>query len=428
MKRTWKKTVSAALAAVLVAGSMFGCSSSGSSSQAGAKDASGTTQKANLTVSTWAGAEELKQMQGIVDKLNAQSKDYKLKIQSIPSNYNVKLQTMISANQAPDLMWLSQEYIPMYAKLGALMDVTDKATSDSKVNLNNYFEGPLNTAKYQGKLYGLPWISQPVVMYYNADMLKAAGVQAPKGSWTWEQFRDAAKKATKKNSSGKITQWGTVISGWPPIQTWIWAYGGETVDKDGNIKIDSPESLKGLKVLNGILNEDKVSPSQEQSQNMGDADLFKAGKVAMFFGGAGDDLEKQVGNKFKVGMAEIPHGDKKTTFSWIASTVVSSRTKNKDAAYKALVDLTNATFKWKVVPPVKDGFDMITKNMPEKAYALDTIKAASQYARGFNNQEKEPELDTAIGDELYTPLINGKKTPEQGAKDAAAKMKEIMGK
>ena len=148
----------------------------------------------------------------------------------------------------------------------------------------------------------------------------------------------------------------------------------------------------------------------------------------MFFGGAGDDLEKQVGSKFKVGMSEIPHGDKKVTFSWIASTVVYSQTKNPDAAYKALIDLTNATFQWKVVPPIKDGFNMITKNMPEKAYALDVIKKSSQYARGFNNQEKESEIDTAIGDELYTPLINGKKKPEQAAKDAETKVKTIMGK
>ncbi|QNK41751.1 ABC transporter substrate-binding protein [Caproicibacter fermentans] len=427
MKKIWRKITAVFITAAIAAGSISGCASSTGGASTGSTTSGQSTEKAKLTVSTWAGADELKQMQAIVDKLNANSKDYTLTIQSIPANYYTKIQAMISAKQAPDLMWLSQEYIPMYAKLGVLMDITDKATQDSKVNLNNYFDGPLNTAKYKDKLYGLPWISQPVVMYYNEGLLKSAGVDLPSGNWSWEDFRTAAKKLTKVDSSGKITQWGTVIDGWPPVQTWIWAYGGETVDKDGKILIDSRESIKGLTELNKILR-DNVSPTQEQAQNMGDADLFKTGKVAMFFGGAGDDLEKQVGNKFKVGMAEIPHGDKKVTFSWIASTVISSQTKNPDAAYKALVDLTNATFQWKVVPPIQDGFDMIPKNMPEKEYALDVIKKSSQYARGFNNQEKETEIDTAIGDELYTPLINGKKTPEQAAKDAAAKIKTITGK
>ena len=421
MKKKWLRILTTVLAVILLTGTVSGCSTNTTGGKSGAK--------ANLTISTWAGATELKQMQVIVDKLNAKSKDYNLKIQSIPANYYIKLQTMISAQQAPDLMWLSQEYIPMYAKLGSIEDITTKATNDTNVNLSNYFDGPLATAKYKDKLYGLPWVSQPVVMYYNEKLLKTAGIALPDGNWTWDDFRVAAKKATISTSgNGKIDQWGTVISDWPPIQTWIWAYGGETVDKDGKIQIDSPASIKGLTMLNNILNVDKVSPSKEQSQNMGSGDLFKTGKVAMYFGGAGDDIEKQVAGKFKVGMAEIPHGDKKTTFSWIASTVISSRTKNKDAAYQALVDMTNATLQWKVVPPVKNGFDMIAKSMPEKAYALDVIKKSSVYARGFNNQEKEVEIDNAISEELYAPIVNNKKTPEAGAKDAADKIKSIIGK
>jgi multiple sugar transport system substrate-binding protein len=89
--------------------------------------------------------------------------------------------------------------------------------------------------------------------------------------------------------------------------------------------------------------------------------------------------------------------------------------------------MTNAVHQWKVVPPIKTGFDMIAKNMPEKAYALDVIKKSSEYARGFNNQEKEAEIDNAIWEEIYSPIINKSKTPEAAAKAAAAKIKTIMG-
>lgn len=425
MKKRWMKLLAATLATLSLTTVLYGCGSKTAES----KDKAATGEKVNLKVATWAGAGELKEMQDIVDKLNAKSNDYKLEIQSIPADYYKKIQTMISAKQAPDLMWLSQEYIATYAKIGALMDITSQAEKDTKVNLSNYFEGPLNTAKFQGKLYGLPWISQPVVMYYNEDMFKKAGVELPTNNWTWEQFRNAAKKLTvDTNGDKKIDQWGTVIDGWPPIHTWIWTSGGETIDAQGNIKIDSPESIKGIDTLKKILTEDKASPSKEQAQNMGNADLFKSGKIAMFFGGAGDDLEKGVNNKFKVGMTEIPSDGTKATFSWIASTVISSQTKNKDVAYKALVDLTNATHEWKIVPPIKSGLDMITKSRPEKAYAMDVIKKSSEYARGFNNQDKQAEIDSAIWEQVYEPIINNKKSAEQAAKDAAAKIKSIMGK
>lgn len=422
MKKRWLKLMAAALTTVSIATVLYGCGSKSADSAQGGKTPV-------IKVSTWAGAGELKEFQDLVNKLNSNTKEYKLEIQSIPADYYQKIQTMISAKQAPDLMWLSQEYIPMYAKLGALMDITDKAQNDSKVNLSNYFDGPLNTAKYQGKLYGLPWISQPVVMYYNADMFNKAGVSLPTNDWKWEDFENAAKKLTKDtNGDGKVDQWGTVIDGWPPIQTWIWTFGGETIDAQGNVKIDSPESIKGIDMLSRIINVDKASPSKEQSQNMGNADMFKSGKIAMFFGGAGDDLEKGVNGKFKVGMSEIPTETTKSTFSWIASTVVSSQTKNKDAAYEALVDLTNATHKWKIVPPIKSGLNMVTQNRSEKAYAMDVIKKSSEYARGFNNQEKEAEIDTTISEQIYEPILYNKKTAEQAAKDAAAKIKSIMGK
>ncbi|WP_084756898.1 extracellular solute-binding protein [Clostridium sp. DMHC 10] len=295
-----------------------------------------------------------------------------------------------------------------------------------KVELENYYAGPLDTAKYKEKLYGLPWISQPVVMYYNKALFKEAGIEEPNGSWKWEDFDNAAKKLTKdKNGDGKIDQWGTVIDGWPPINTWVWTYGGETIDKNGRIKLGSPEALKGLNMLSKMINVDKISPDKEQAQNMGDAQLFESGKIGMFFGGAGDDIENQVNEKFKVGMSEIPYETKKSTFSWIASTVISSQTKNKDVAYEALVDLTNAIQKWKIVSPTKSGLSNVIKVRPEKAYALDVIKKSSAYARGFNNQEKEAEIDTALSDELYEPILYNKKTPEQGIKDAVDKIKSI---
>lgn len=421
MNKKWTKLAVTLLTTFSLTSLFAGC---GTKNQTDVKN-----EKLTLKVATWAGATELKEFQEVVDKVNSQSKDYKLEIQSIPADYYKKIQTMISAKQAPDLIWLSQEYIPMYAKLGAIIDITDMAKNDTNANLDNYYEGVLNAAKYQDKLYGLPWINQPVVMYYNEDMFRKEGVELPNSNWTWDDFRKAAKKLTKDiNGDGKVDQWGTVIDGWPPMHLWLWTYGGESVDAQGNIKIDSQESIKGLEMLSKILNEDKASPTKEQAQNMGNSDLFKTGKIAMFFGGAADDLEKSINGKFKVGMSEIPYATQRATFSWTASTVISSNTKNKEIAYKALVDLTNAIHQWKIVPPVKDGLNMVVKNRPEKEYAIDVIKKSAEYARGFNNQDKQAEIDTALWEQIYEPLINNKKTAEQAAKDAAEKIKLIIGK
>ena len=68
-------------------------------------------------------------------------------------------------------MWLSQEYIANYADNGAILDITDlvgKLSDMPAAKLDDYYPGSLEVSKYNGKLYGLPWIAQPVMLYYNA--------------------------------------------------------------------------------------------------------------------------------------------------------------------------------------------------------------------------------------------------------------------
>src|SRR5436190_543435 len=81
-------------------------------------------------------------------------------------------QPQIAGNTAPDLMWLSQEYIANYADNGAILDVTDfvgKMSDMPAAKLDDYYPGSLSVSKYSDKLYGLPWIAQPVMLYYNVD-------------------------------------------------------------------------------------------------------------------------------------------------------------------------------------------------------------------------------------------------------------------
>ncbi|RYL86661.1 ABC transporter substrate-binding protein [Sporolactobacillus sp. THM19-2] len=418
-KKWFSKILLCLMASVLVVG-MTACSSGGQSSV-------NSGGKANLKIATWAGATELKEFQGIVNKLNKKSDEYHLTVQSIPADYYKKIQTMASAKQAPDLFLLSQEYIPMYADLGVISPIDNYVKNSSKVDLKDYYKGPLDASKYKNKLYGLPWISQPVMLYYNKTMFEKAGVSEPAPNWSWEDFETAAKALTKDNNKdGKTDQFGTNIDGWPPLSTWIWTYGGDTITKNGKVVINSPESIDGLKMMNKLINVDKVVPNKTQSQNAGGPQMFSQGKIAMIFGGAGDDFEKQVGNKFELGMTEIPHNTQKATFSWIASTVMANTTKNKDTAADALIDLTNAMHDWKVLPPTKSDMAKMESLHPEKKYAIPALNASSQYSHGYNNQVKQIELDTAMYQYLYEPIMLGKKSPEKAAKETADHLKQIQ--
>ncbi|MGE6754750.1 ABC transporter substrate-binding protein [Rossellomorea sp. NPDC071047] len=420
MKGKWfsKLTAGLLVSSLLVAG----CSNSeeGSTGEKGGP--------VELKVGTWAGATELKEFQEIVDQLNEETDEYNLTIQSIPADYYKKIQTMASAKQAPDLFWLSQEYIPMYAELGVISSLDEYVKDHKEVDMDDYFDGPLAIGQMNEKLYGLPWINQPIMLYYNKSLFEKEGVEVPQADWTWEDFSKAAKAITKDtDGDGKTDQYGTNIDGWPPISTWVWTYGGEIIDKDGNVKIDEPEAIEGIKKFDQLINKDKVAPDKTQSQNTGGPEMFKTGKIGMFFGGAGDDFEKQIGETFEVGMTEVPHATEQATFSWIADTVMSSNTKNKDVAAEALIDLTNAMHEWKILPPTKSDLENVADIRPEKEYALDVMKKASEYSRGYHNQSKQAEIDTAIWQYLYEPILLGDKSPEDAAKETAEALRKILG-
>ncbi|WP_424768720.1 ABC transporter substrate-binding protein [Paenibacillus sp. sgz302251] len=388
------------------------------SSNAPANNADNSAQpaeKVKLKVATWAGAEELREFEELVAKLNTSAADYELEVQSIPADYYQKLQTMIAGKQAPDFMWLSQEYIAQYASLGAIAPLNEHVSTLENYNADDYFQGALDVGTYNNELYALPWISQPYVLYYNQDMFEKAGVELPTNDWTWDDFIAAGKQLTKDG------EWGALLNNIPTAM-YTWSYGGDVFDKEGNITLDSPESIKGLQMYQTIV-QSGIAPARAQADSMGNGDMFKTGKVAMFVGGAGDDFEKTT--NFKIGMVVPPKGTEQVTFSWIGVTAMSSATKNPAVAAKALVDMTNAIHQWKVVAPTKSGFDLIKTSRPEKEYAVDSILAASEVARGFNNQPKQGEIDGAIWEKLTQPIEKGDDV-NAAVQGTIEKMKDII--
>jgi len=178
-----------------------------------------------------------------------------------PADYYTRLQTTISGGNAADLFWLSQEYIAGYADRGALLDITDRLAGDESpaANLDDYYPSVLQTAQYQGKTYGLPWIAQPVVLYYNPDLFSAAGVNPPDDTWTWDSFKDAAAKLTNKDTG----VYGTSFNDWPPIQMFIWQAGGEVISEDlSSCPIDTPEAIQGAQFYGDIIFNEQYAPAE----------------------------------------------------------------------------------------------------------------------------------------------------------------------
>lgn len=390
-------------------------------------------EKVKLRLGTWAGAGEAKELQDLVlSKVNAAAKDYEIVSEPVPADYYTKLQTTLAGGAGPDLFWLSQEFIAGYADKGALLDITERLKSDGRAaaKLDDYYPPVFQTVKLNNKVYGLPWISQPVMLYYNPKLFQDAGVKEPDESWTWDDFTVAAEKLT---IPGK--QWGTTFNSWPPIQMFIWQAGGEVITSDlCKSPIDSPEAIKGAKFYQSIIYNEKRAVPEKVISEQGFSEMAKAGKVAMFFGGAADDLDyayKKDPKVVQLKTALVPKGPRgRTTFAWSAATVINGQTKYPQQAYNALVDLTEGIHQWKVLAPRKSlaKEDVIAASVPDKKDAATLILKAAPDMRSFTIIPRQQEWDTIFWEQFQDPLFHNKGTAEELAAKARKSLEAVLPK
>jgi multiple sugar transport system substrate-binding protein len=389
--------------------------------------------KVTFRITTWAGEDEAKEFQELVlDKINASQSEYEIVHEAAPADYYTKLQTALAGGTGADFMWLSQEYTAGYASRGALLDLTDllKSIDTPTAKVEGYFPDVIKTAIYQDKVYGLPWISQPVVLYYNPKLFDAAGIAYPDDTWDWAKFADTAKALTKAPD-----QYGFAANGWPPVHMFIWQAGGEVITPDlATSPIDSPEAIAGVEFYKSLIFNSSCCPTEDTIAEQGFSEMFKAGKVAMFMGGASDTFESADGVALDIGAAVVPKGPKsRTSFAYTASTVVNAKVKNPELAAKALVALTDGIHHWKIVSPLTDlaTAEVVKASFPEKWQAqksgqIDAIIAATKDMRSFNIVPRHQEWDDLFWREFQDLVYHDKGTVADLAKAARPKLEAVL--
>ena len=198
-------------------------------------------EKTQIRLGTWTAVDEANELQAVLDEVNAAAEDFEIISEPQPADYYTKLQTTIAGGTGPDLFWLSQEFVAGYADLGAILDISEMLEADDTpaADLSDYFEPILKTAQYDGKTFGLPWISQPVMLYYNVKMFEEAGIDPPDESWDWAKFQETAAALTDTEAG----VYGTSFNSWPPIHMFIWQAGGETITPERDAcPIDTEEA------------------------------------------------------------------------------------------------------------------------------------------------------------------------------------------
>ncbi|MEU6139155.1 extracellular solute-binding protein [Streptomyces sp. NPDC047081] len=242
----------------------------------------------------------------LVSQFEAANKDIKVKYVNVPfSEAQNKFDTAAGSKGAPDVLRSEVGWTPAFAKKGYFLplDGTEALKDQSK------FQSSLITqAQYEGKTYGVPFVTDTLALVYNKAIFKKAGItEAPK---TWDELRaDAAKIESKAKVDG---YWGSTQAYY--AQTFLYGEGTDTVDaaaKKITVNSDAAKKAYGtwqsLFKGQGLHKADVTADAYSHIQ-----DAFVNGKVAAIIQGPWEITNFYKGSAFKdksnLGIATVPAG------------------------------------------------------------------------------------------------------------------------
>jgi multiple sugar transport system substrate-binding protein len=126
------------------------------------------------------------------------------------ANDNVtKLDVLMATNESVDVVAFPNiEQTVLRAANGMFLPLDDFMKKDNIKAQDEY----LVTANYGGKVFGLPQIVNYWYVIMNEDHLKEAGLKVPEVGWTWDEYREYAKKLTK--GEGQTKRYGSYFHSW----------------------------------------------------------------------------------------------------------------------------------------------------------------------------------------------------------------------
>ncbi|OUC07017.1 hypothetical protein RY27_17450 [Litorilinea aerophila] len=254
-----------------------------------------------LTWGFWGSAEERATHEQVAEAFMAEHPNIRIEYWHFPwSDYFTKLQTLFAAGDPtaiPDVFFLWPT--PRYAAEGVLENL-DPWIEQSNYDLSDYWPALLESAMWNGSVYGLPRDVSVEVLYYNKDIFDEVGVEYPNENWTWDDFVAAAEQLTVVEPSGRVARYALGMEGgkW---QLWVGQNRGSILDDMRNpsrCTLTEPEAMEGIQFFADLMNRNLAMRSANLNQAGGDAAVFQRP-------GGHDHPERQPGLHLQCGRPQL---------------------------------------------------------------------------------------------------------------------------
>lgn len=283
-------------------------------------------------------------IKAVTDRFNASSKAVRVELVQIPwRDYQSRLFVALSNHENIDVYFMREmEAFAGYVRKGLAYPLDDMI-AEHKIDLAAY-GSVIDQSKADGKIYALPYRGAGYYLFYNKKAFRDARIPSPGNTWSWEEYRKAAKRLTK--GAGINKQYGSFMEPsmyqlplLPALQA-----GVRIVDDEYRTDFDNPAVRRALLYYQTLTDRDRSQPTQAEmkANNMTTTAMFVTGKAMMTIAGewlvGRLNAAKAAGElKFDWGIARIPYDTKNYAGSGLATKgCLSASTEKAEAAFSYL--------------------------------------------------------------------------------------------
>lgn len=237
------------------------------------------------------------------------------------STYFDTLRTDVAGGGADDILWISNAYFAEYADSGRLMDIGQPQRAWEPSVVDQFTR--------EGKLWGVPQLTDAgIALYYNADLLAAAGVDPGElAALRWSPDpavdtlrpllarltldRDGRAADTASFDAQRIRQWGyNAANDLQGIYLNYIGSAGGVFSVGDRFAFDNPQAAQAFSYLVGLINTDHVAPPASATNDNGDfsRNQFLQGRMALFQSGTYNLAAVADTARFRWGVTLLPEG------------------------------------------------------------------------------------------------------------------------
>ena len=312
-------------------------------------------------------------------------------------------------------------------------------TDEDKKWLGDFYPGFMANSQTEGKTWGIPFQRSTIVMYYNKDLFKEAGLNPDAPPSTWEELVSQGKKLTKQDSSGQVTQWGLEIPSGGAFAYWLFQAlttpnDAILMNQSGNdVYLDKPAVIEAVQFWHDLAYKHKIMPTGTTDWGTTPKD-FLVGKTAIMWTTTGNLTNVRKNAKFDFGVAPMPKSKQggSPTGGGNFYLFESATPEQQQAAYKFVKWMTSPenAAAWSIATGYvavnkaaweTDSMKKYVQEVPQALVARDQLDVAVAEFSTHDNQR----VTKLLNDNLQAVLTNAK-TPEQAMKDAQSEANRLL--